>query len=342
MVRFAMFNTARLAMVLMVVGTWGTMAGIAKAIMRPVYRSGLVTLRTATKSRRRSKLSKVVATPFIYTMVFILMFTAFTGMGILMKDTSDFFGFQKHVLSWEYVVNPKYVALLCACALAGSGVAVATFHRNTRGAPVSPEQYDRAWKAGCVAFMGAGAVGFAFMIVLEAARASAEAPVTMPGGGAVARGIALMMAAKSPMKLLPGKTRSYAREVVDDYLNRLGIRGETLGRIRTFAHTLPNRLDEAAKSVEQRMVARGFDADTSSAVRREVREMRALARREPPRPGGPARAADLNAVAAAVERTGLSADRKEEIKRHLSEVSAGRPAVLDGVALVLGLVAASG
>ena len=302
MVRFAMLNAGRIAMVLIVFGVWGTMAAIAKAVVQPVYGSGLITLRTATKSKRRAKLSRVVATPWIYTTVFLLMITVFTGMGILMKDTADFFGFQQHILSWEYIIHPRYAALLCACALVGGGTAVATFHANTRGSPISPDQFDRAWERGFAAYMGTGVAGFLFALVLEAARSSPEKAATMPGGAAVAKAVAIVVASRSPMKLVSGKRESQMKDVINALMSRLRIDAATLDRIKTFAHTLPNRADDSSKSVEQRMLARGFDPETARAARDQVNELRAAALR---RDGARSRAA--------LDELGVGGDGKESV-----------------------------
>lgn len=335
--RFVMMKSSRVALVLIVFGTWAAMAGIAKALMQPVYRTGLVALRTATKSKRKSKLSKVVATPWIYTMIFIMMFTAFVGMGILMKDTADYFGFQKHVLSWEYVLHPKYVVLLCACALAGSGAAVATFHKRTASSPVSAAQYDQAWNAGFGAFMGTGAAGFLFVLVLEAARTLPYSSATMPGGEAVSKGIALVLATRSAMKMLSGKTRGAARVVIDGYLAEFGLDGDDADRVKAFAHTLPNRMDDSAKSVEQRMIARGFDAGTARATAGEVRTMRARAADAI----SASERASAEPLASVIDGASLARDDARDIREHLSRTSASpqtSPGVKSSLSAILGIL----
>lgn len=313
-------------MVLIVIGVWLAMASIARAIMQPVYKSGLISLRTASKTKRISKLSRVIATPWIYTMVFIMMFTAFVGMGILRKDTADFFGFQKHVLSWEYILHPKYVVLLCLCTLLSSGIAVATFRIHVRRGPASSDKYDKAWNNGFKAFIATGLIGFLFILILEAARSVPESPITKPRGEAIAKAIAIIVATKSAFRMVSGKPKAYMQDLVNALMYKLDIDETTINIIKTFADTLPNRTDDSSKSVEQRMIASGFDPETSRSTKEEVNNMRMYMLKYNVSPEKSiTRVKKMYQSPGILDGLNIDKDKKKEIEKYISESNNGAP-----------------
>lgn len=267
---FALTNAARIAMVLIVVGSWGGLAQVATALMRQTYNAGLITLRTAPREKRRARLSRVVATAWMYAIVFIILSTSFVGMGILMKDTADFFGFQKHILSWEYVLHPKFVALVCACGLAASAVAVARFRRAK---VMNAAAYDSACRLGFAVFMGTAAVGFAFILVLEAARVGGggAAASAMPSGRGVTRALAVLAASRAPLAGFGGFSTADAQDFIDGYLKDAGVPGKDTAVLKNFVSSLPVRVDVVMESLESRMRAKGFDAATSRDAAAELR-----------------------------------------------------------------------
>eukprot|EP00873_Tetraselmis_striata_P043971 jgi/Tetstr1/464235/TSEL_009040.t1 len=281
---FALTNAARIAMVLLVVGGWAALGQLAIAVMRRAYTTGLMTLRTATRKRRRARLARVVATVWMYAIVFTMMLTTFIGMGVLMKDTADFFGFQKHILSWEYVLHPKFVALLCACGLSAS---IASVYRFRRAKVMNAAAYDAACKFGFKVFMGAAGVGFAIIIMLEAVRLAGDVGATMPTGEGVSKALAVLVASRAPLAGFGGVPKEEVGWFVDGYMKRMGVAGRDLTRLRNFAYSLPKRVDVAMESLQGRMLSSGFDAETARDAAAElraavVRLRKSRGKRDPP------------------------------------------------------------
>ena len=258
---------SRAAMVLIVVGSWAALAQLATALMRPTYNAGLLTLRTATRHKRKARLSRVVATSWMYTIVFVALLTSFVGMGVLAKDPADVFGFQKYVLSWEYVLHPRFVALLCLSGLSASAAAVARFRRSN---VMNAAAYDAASKLGFAVFSGVAAVGFAFLLALEATRSAAPGPA-MPSGGGVAKAVAVLVASRASLAGFGGASRDGARELIDRQFDAAGVTGEDRAKLEIFAYSLPRRADVALESLQSRMRSKGFDAETATGAASELR-----------------------------------------------------------------------
>lgn len=158
---------SRIVMALLIVGAWGAMIAIARAVMKPVFAGGLVTLRTQSFSRRSSSFGRVLVSTWLYAMVFILMWTAFTGMSIVSDERLDTFGFMKHVISKRFIVHPDYLFTLASATLVAIFVTLVVFSGREKAGPVNTETYDHACNAGTGAFFATGAICIAFNIGME-------------------------------------------------------------------------------------------------------------------------------------------------------------------------------
>lgn len=169
--KFVAYLGSRAVMVLVSVGAWAGAAAAAKAVMRPVFDGGVLTLQTQTKQKRATALNRVIVSTWLYAMVFVLAWTAFSGASILKRDPSDFFGFQEHVLSTEYLVHPAYAALIGAAALSAIVASLVHFALRSRNGAVGGDAFDAAWGSGLAAFFAVGLVGQTYSMWLRSADA---------------------------------------------------------------------------------------------------------------------------------------------------------------------------
>ncbi len=149
-------------MIVITVGAWGGAAAAAKAIMKPVFEGGILTLQTQTKQKRATALNRVIVSTWLYATVFVLAWTALSGASILKRDPSDFFGFREHVLSPEYLVHPAYATLIAGASVAAIAASLVRFALRSRTGAVDGDAFDAAWSSGLFAFFAVGLVGLTF------------------------------------------------------------------------------------------------------------------------------------------------------------------------------------
>ena len=259
---------SKVGMILLVVASWCIMALIARSIVRPIYSSGLVALRTSERASRKKRLSRVVASPWIYTMIFVVMFTAFVGIGILRRDPEDSFGFQRHVLSWQYMLHPKYAVTLCACALAASCAAVAKFRSTCVGEAIERDAFRKAWGVGLAVFLSVGASALLLDVVVDSMKKSPGITgKAMPGGAAVSRGVAALLATRAYLGTLSSAEKDRGTRIVRDKLASFGLSVGVIDVLDKFARSMPARLDDSANTIVHRMIAEGFDRETAASAR---------------------------------------------------------------------------
>ena len=267
MARFAVPGAGRVAMLVLVVISWALLSFIAYAIMRPTYNAGIVTLRTATRSKRRTRLSRVVATVWMYSIVFVALVTSLLGLALLRRDRGDVFGLHKHVLSWQYVLHPKFVALLCLSGLSAAAAAVVRFRRAK---VVDSRAYENAWMVGFAVFLSVGSLGLALSVISE----------SMPTEGAVASGklvgkaVAMVVASRASAAGFGPAPAGEIKDFLKDYLEKSGVSESDAAKINTFAAGLPKRFDPSKDGMHNRMKAFGFDSQTVQDAEEELRRLR--------------------------------------------------------------------
>jgi len=272
---FALGSASHIATVVLVLGCWAGLAQLASALVRPSYAAGMVTLRTATRQKRRAKLGKAVAAAWMYAIVLIAMVTSFVGAGVLLKDTADYFGFQRYVLSWEYLLHPRYVAVLCASGLAAFPAAIVRFRRCR---VMNAAAYEAAHRVGFAVFMAAAAAGFAFLLWLEAGQSGGGAQ-GMPSGPGAARAVAVLVASRAAAAGFGGVPGTEASREAARRVAEAGVSEEDRRRLLAFVSSLPLRAGVAMGSLRERMRARGFDDDTARLASSDLREKLARASR---------------------------------------------------------------
>lgn len=264
---------SKIGMVLIVVASWCIMALVARGIVRPIYSSGLVAMRTSRRSFRKKRLSRVVASTWIYTSIFVVMLTALAGIGIMRRDPEDSFGFQRHVLSWQYMLHPNYALAMCACAVAASCAAVVKFRSACVGGAIDSDAFGKSWGVGMAVFVSVGAAALLVDVFLDS-MSTVPGATAMPGGSAVSTGIAVLLAARSHLGTLGSEERDRWTLAVRDRLEGLGLSGGVIDVIQKFVRAMPARLDESAKILVHRMIATGFDRDTAAAARDGAMQLR--------------------------------------------------------------------
>jgi hypothetical protein len=267
MVRFALPGAGRVAMLVVVVISWALMSFIAYAIMRPTYNAGIVTLRTATRQKRRTRLSRVVATVWMYSIVFVALVTSLVGLALLKRDTGDVFGLHKHVLSWQYILHPKFVALLC---LSGLSAAAASVVRFRRAKIVDSRAYENAWRVGFAVFVSIGCLGLSLSVLSE----NLQIDNVVSSGQLVGKAVAMVVASRASAAGFGPAPAGEIKDFLGDYLEKSGVSETDAIKINTFAKGLPKRFDPSKDGMHNRMKAFGFDSQTIQDAETELRRLR--------------------------------------------------------------------
>lgn len=287
MLGFFVLHASRFVMVSVALGSLAAVAHLSRSMLRDTYAAGMVTLTTAARERRRVRLGRVVATPWVYTSVFAMILTALAGMGMLMRDTGDLFGFQRHVLSWEYILHPRYMCLLCACAVSAALVSFGVFSAGARGGGVMDlDAYDAAWRAGFVTYMSVALAGFCFFLLLESKDEGF-------GGGLLrshprmGEAFAALLLYRAPMSgAVSGVDAGPARRRVRERVLGMGVSQGALEELERLAFGMPRRLLELRRTIQGRMRAAGFDeasvGEAARAVDGAARGAAAAPRKETP------------------------------------------------------------
>lgn len=154
-------------------GSWVGSVVVAKALMRPVFEGGLITLRAQSKQKRALSLHRVLVSTWLYSLVFVIVSTAFVGVSLLRRDPGDFFGFRRHVLSAEYLINPQYATVLAAATIAAIVASLCTFGTRARHNPIDPDAFDTAWNSGAGAFFAVAVIGLLLSMWTESVASGA-------------------------------------------------------------------------------------------------------------------------------------------------------------------------
>ena len=245
----------------LVVGVWALCFQVASAAMRQTYTQSLVLLKT--KSDRASPyLRRIFGSVAGYAMALNLLLWGLASASILARDTEDRFGFAATVVSWEFPVNPTYLAIVTAMTIAAFGGMVWKYNAESYKNDITMCTYDKVVNAGMAVWMASGVVIWAALMMYEHRTKVLEAATGMPSGGAQGDYVALafLAASSSAGTKALGYARSYDAELSG---LRSALAPDDVAKLDAFVRRVKGRVKAGdARSLSWAMRDSLFDADT--------------------------------------------------------------------------------